>query len=81
MALVIPDDIIRVTRMTEHELVQALAVTLFEKERLTLGQAARLAGMSQWAFRELLAAQEIPLHYDVGELEQDLATLRSMGTP
>jgi predicted HTH domain antitoxin len=37
--------------------------------------------MSQWAFRELLAAQEIPLHYDVAELEQDLATLQAMGRP
>lgn len=79
MSLVISDEIIRQTRMTEEELVQTLALTLFEKDRLTLGQAARLAGMSQWTFRGLLAVRRIPLHYDVAELEQDLATLQAMG--
>jgi predicted HTH domain antitoxin len=79
MAIVIPDEILRATRMTEHELVQALAVALFQKEKLSLGQASRLAGMSQWDFRGLLAAQNIPLHYDVAELEHDLATLREIG--
>ncbi len=79
MTLVIPDEIVRATGMTEQELAQALAVMLFEKNKLSLGQAARVAGMSQWDFRGLLTAQGIPLHYDVGELEQDLATLREMG--
>ena len=79
MTIVIPDEILRATQMTEHELVQALAVTLFQKQRLSLGQASRLAGMSQWDFRGLLAAQDIPLHYDVAELKQDLATLRELG--
>jgi len=79
-AIVIPDEILRNTGMTEQELAQTLAVALFQKERLSLGQASRLAGMSQWEFRGLLAAQDIPLHYDVAELEQDVATLREMGT-
>jgi len=79
MAIVIPDEILRATQMTEHELAQALAVALFQKEKLSLGQASRLAGMSQWDFRGLLAAQDIPLHYDATELEQDLATLREIG--
>jgi predicted HTH domain antitoxin len=81
MVLNIPDEFVRVTHMTEQELTQALAVTLFEREKLSLGQASRLAGMSQWEFRGLLAAQDIPLHYDVGELEQDLATLQALGHP
>ena len=79
MAIVIPEDVLRATRMTEQELAQALAVALFEKGKLSLGQASRLAEMSQWEFRGLLAAQGIPLHYDVAEFEQDLATLRRMG--
>jgi predicted HTH domain antitoxin len=78
MTFVIPDEIVRATGMTEQELVQTLAVALFGKEKLSLGQAACLAGMSQWDFRGLLAAQGIPLHYDIAELEQDLATLREM---
>jgi len=79
MSLVIPDDIIRATRMTEQEIAQTLAVTLFQKEKLTLGQAARLAGMSQWEFQQILARQGVSLHYDVADFEQDLATLKAMG--
>jgi predicted HTH domain antitoxin len=78
MAIVIPDEILRATRMSEQELTQALAVALFEKGKLSLGQAARLAGTSQGDFRALLSAQGVSLHYDVTELEQDLATLREM---
>lgn len=78
MTLVIPDDIVRATRMSEKELARTLAVALFAKERLSLGQASRLAGMSQWEFRGLLANEGIPLHYDVAEFERDLATLQEM---
>lgn len=78
MALVIPDDIVHATQMSEQELVQALAVALFEKERLSLGQASRLAGMNQWEFRGLLEHEDVGLHYDVAEFEHDVATLEEM---
>jgi predicted HTH domain antitoxin len=78
MSLEISDEIIRAIGMSEQELALALATTLFEKERLTLGQAAKLAGMGQWEFRRQLAALGIPLHYDVAELEHDLATIREL---
>jgi predicted HTH domain antitoxin len=79
MAIVIPDEILHAARMTETEMACALAVALFQQEKLTLGQAARLAGMSQWDFRGLLVGQDIPLHYDVADFEEDVATLRDLG--
>ena len=79
MAVTIPDDIVRATRMTEAELRQEIAVLLFEREKLTLGQASRLAGMSQLQFQHLLASRQIPVHYDVSDFEDDLATLRELG--
>ncbi len=78
MAIVVPEEILRAAGMTEPELAQALAIALFEKGRISLGQAARLAGISQWEFRGLLSAQDVPLHYDVPEFEQDLTTLREI---
>lgn len=78
MSLVIPDDIVMATRMTTSELVQELAVMLFQREKLTLGQASRLAGMNQWQFQQLLASRRIPIHYDVAEFEADLKTLREL---
>ncbi|NUQ63347.1 MAG: UPF0175 family protein [Pirellulales bacterium] len=79
MPLVIPDEIIQAARMTEQEVAQALAVALFQKEKLTLGQAARLSGVTQWEFQHLLASQGIAVHYDRADFEQDLATLEAMG--
>ncbi len=53
----------------------ALAVKLFDEEALSLGQAARLAGMDQLAFMERLAALRIPVGRPrPGELEQELET-------
>lgn len=79
MSLVIPDDILQATRMSAAELKQELAVLLFQREKLTLGQASRLAEMSQVQFQHLLASRYIPLHYDVAEFEEDLRTLRELG--
>jgi predicted HTH domain antitoxin len=79
MSIVIPDEILHATGMSEAELMQEIAILLFQKEKLTLGQASRLARMSQLQFQHLLASRQIPVHYDVAELEADLQTLRQMG--
>jgi predicted HTH domain antitoxin len=79
MSIVIPDEILHATGMSEAELMQEVAILLFQKEKLTLGQASRLARMSQLQFQHLLASRQIPVHYDVAELEADLETLRQMG--
>jgi predicted HTH domain antitoxin len=79
MSIVIPDEILHATGMSEAELMQEVAILLFQKEKLTLGQASHLARMSQLQFQHLLASRQIPVHYDVAELEADLETLRQMG--
>jgi predicted HTH domain antitoxin len=79
MSLTIPDDLLEAAHLTETEMLQELAVTLFQKERLTLAQSARLAGVDRLTFQRLLASRRIPLHYDVPELEADVQTLRDLG--
>lgn len=79
MSLIIPDEILTATRMTETELKQEIAVLLFQKEKLTLAQAARLAGMHRIAFQHLLASRHIPIHYDIDDFDQDIQSLREMG--
>ncbi|HEY65905.1 MAG TPA: UPF0175 family protein [Caldilineae bacterium] len=78
MSLVIPEEILQAARISEAELRQEIAVMLFEKERLTLEQASRFAGMSRLQFQHLLASRQIPVHYDVEEFEEDLRTLREL---
>ena len=79
MLLTIPDEFLVAAHITETELKRELAVTLFQQERLTLGCASDLAGMSQLEFQRLLADRRIPIHYGVEEFKQDLETLRQMG--
>ena len=78
MSVIIPDEILQATRMTEEELKQELAVLLFQKEKLTLAQASKLAEMNRLQLQHLLASRKIPIHYDVLEFEEDLNTLREL---
>lgn len=81
MSVLIPDDVLEAAHMSAAELRQEVAVMLFERGKLTMGQASRLAGMPRLQFQHLLASRQIPAHYDVTDLEADLATLRSLGSP
>ena len=78
MAVVIPEEVLSATRMTGEEILTELAVALFQREKLTLAQAAHLAGMHRIQFQHLLASRKIPVHYDVDELKADLANLRKV---
>jgi predicted HTH domain antitoxin len=79
MGVVISDEILHAIHMDEEELVQEIAVLLYQKDKLTLGQASKLARMGQLQFQHLLASRQIPVHYDVTEFEKDLETLKMMG--
>ena len=79
MSVTIPDGVLESARMSEPELLQEIAVLLFQKERLTLAQASRLAQMDRLRFQHLLASREIPVHYDVAEFEEDLHNLKQLG--
>lgn len=81
MSVIIPDEILHAVRMTEDELRQEIAIFLFEKNKLTLAQASRLAEVSRLQFQHLLASRQIPVHYDVVEFEEDLRTLHELDTP
>ncbi len=79
MSIAIPDEILNATRMSEGEMRQEIAIMLFSREKLTLAQASRFAGMHRIAFQHLLASREISLHYGIEDLEQDLKNLKGAG--
>lgn len=77
MALTVPDELLQTAHLSEAELLQEISVALFQQDRLTLGQAAAFAQLTQLDMQRLLAARQIPLHYTSDELEHDLATVKS----
>jgi predicted HTH domain antitoxin len=79
MSAVIPEEILHASHMTSAELLQEVAVLLYEREKITLAQASKLAGMNRLQFQFLLASRQIPVHYDIAEFDEDLKTLHGMG--
>jgi predicted HTH domain antitoxin len=78
MGVLIPEEVLQATRMTADELRQEIAVLLFQKEKLTLSQASRLAGMNRLQFQHLLTSRGISVHYDTAEFEADLKILKEL---
>ncbi len=80
MSIVILDEILQASGLTECEFRQDIALHLFEKGHLTLGSASKLADMPLNAFRQLLKQRNIPLYsYDIEDFELDLKNLRQLG--
>lgn len=77
--LEVPQDILDSARLTIPELKTEMAVYLYAQGRLAIGKARELADMTLWEFRQLLSSRRIPPHYDVVDLDEDVATLREMG--
>lgn len=67
------------TETSRENLLTELAIALFQQERITLGTASQLANLNQIEFQQLIASRNIPIHYDIQELEQDLQSLKQEG--
>ena len=79
MSIVISDEVLQTLKISETELLTEIAVMFFQQERFTLGQASRFANMNQLKFQRLLASRQIPLHYDIAELREDIKGLEANG--
>ena len=79
LTLEVPQDILDSARLTISELKVEMAVYLYTQGRLSIGKARELAGMTLWEFRQLVASRRISPHYDVADLDEDVATLRELG--
>jgi len=67
----IPREVLHTARMSPAEMKRELALTLFQQGRLSFGKARELAGMTVWAFQQLLGSREIAVHYDLADYQED----------
>ncbi|WP_334790403.1 UPF0175 family protein [Nostoc sp.] len=79
MSLVIPDELLKISGLSEEELWQEIVILLFQQDKISIGKASKLVGMNQLKFQKLLANRGICIHYDVAEFEEDLQHLREKG--
>lgn len=75
MQITLPSDIEE--RLTPGDAALALAIGLFTDNRVTLGQGAAVAGLSQTAFLAALGKRRIPVHYELKDALSDIATSAS----
>ena len=77
MPVLIPDEIVKASHMTEDELLQEMAIVLYQKQKITLARASKLAKMNRLQFQHLLASRDININLNVEDLKHDIETLKS----
>jgi predicted HTH domain antitoxin len=73
MSLIISNELVQASGLSESELLQELVLLLFQREQITLGSASRFLEMTQLEFQALC------IHYDVDELHEDVKNLQALG--
>ncbi len=74
VTLKIPDTL----DIDEREAIMIFATKLYEQGRLSLGQAAEIAGYSKRTFMELLSKYDVPVfNYDPAEIANDIKNAAS----
>ncbi|MCB0565981.1 MAG: UPF0175 family protein [Phaeodactylibacter sp.] len=76
--LLIKKETLEKAEMSGEELLIELAVYLYDKERMSLGQARNLVGMDVLSFQRELSKRDVYIKYDVEDLEEDLKTLKKL---
>jgi predicted HTH domain antitoxin len=76
-----PADILLALNETENQLIRriklALAVQLYKAQKLTVGKAAQIAGLSRLQFETVLSENEIPVsNLTADEVMSDIGKLR-----
>lgn len=78
MVLKIEDKILKSIKLTQEEAKLDFALGLYIDKRVTLGQAAVVASISQTQFLKELGKRQIPIHYDIEDFEKDLKTIETL---
>ncbi|MCS6918461.1 MAG: UPF0175 family protein [Fimbriimonadales bacterium] len=79
MSVIVSEEMLRETQMSEDEFRQELAIWLYREGRLTLAQAARWAGITRLQFQRALSDKGLSIHYETTDLDEDLRGLEEAG--
>ena len=79
MSLLISDQIVQASGLSEDELLVEIVMMLFQQEKISLGKASELLEIHRMQFQKLISDRGICVHYDVAEFQEDLKTLQTEG--
>jgi len=60
----------------EKEALKSIAIEFYREEKISMGKAAEIAGVSKIEMMGILREKKVPLQYSEEDLEEDLETLR-----
>ncbi|WP_026794744.1 MULTISPECIES: UPF0175 family protein [Planktothrix] len=80
MSMLVSDEIIKASGLSEQELLLEIVMMLFQKDKISLGKASELLGIHRMQFQKILADRGLCVHYDVAEFQEDLKTLQEVGS-
>ncbi len=76
ITLTIPEEVVQAlkipAREVEQELDKELALSLYQREALSLGKARQLAKLTKWEFQQELQQRKIMRHYSPQEIKEDM---------
>jgi predicted HTH domain antitoxin len=78
MEIVISDKLLGGKPLSREEALRDLAIGLYVDDKVTLGQAAEIAGLSEPEFLKELGKRRVPVHYDLEDLEADVKVVRDL---
>lgn len=77
VTLEIPDDFARrleaEPKAAEARLLLELAIALYRDGQIPPGRAAAVAGLSRWAFEDILRQRQVPMPFSMAELDHEIA--------
>ena len=78
MSLLIPDELLKKAEISANELLIEIAIYLYDKGRLSFGQARTLSGLDHLLFQKEMSKRDVYIKYDVDDLEIDLNNLSQL---
>ncbi len=75
MSILISDELLKKANLNEKDFLTDIATYLYDKGKLSIGQAKKIANLSQLEFQKALKERGIYLNYDEEEFYKDLETL------
>ncbi len=79
MSVVIPDQVVEASGLSEEEFLQEVVLMLFQQKKISIGTASNFLEMNLIQFQQLLDSRNICIHYDIEDLRDDVATLQRLG--
>ena len=78
MVFNVPDPILQQAGLSPSEILLKLAILLFQEDRISLGQASKLADLHMVEFQKELARRNIPIHYGQEDYQNDKQIVKNL---